>query len=403
MSPPPPPSPTHLLRSHSSPLSALSFSADNERIYSGDASGLVVITSTRTLRAMASWNAHTDSVLGVEELGDQVITHGRDNKLHVWKRAQEPQIKVGSSAAAPGLRSPTLCYSMDVNALNYCRFSLMPLPPSPPSYLKDDSVLIAFPNIVDSSLADIWALPSQRRLHAAIGSEGVASLPTPETLADGRGPNKTGIIMSLHLFTPSSSSELRLICAYEDGGVALWRFSKADKETSVEGVGWETVWRTKLHVESIMAMAVARDHKLALTVSADHLIGRYDLEAAEKPGADIQSACVAHRTKYPGNSAIAIRDDGRVCAVGGWDGKIRLYSTRSLKPLGTLDYHKSACQSLSFAHSASTSHPRESIDDSSEDEDGMSDREISERSRWLVGGGKDNRVSIWTLMDFEKK
>lgn len=31
--------------------------------------------------------------------------------------------------------------------------------------------------------------------------------------------------------------------------------------------------------------------------------------------------CSAHRTKYAGNACVAIRDDGKVCAVGGWDGK----------------------------------------------------------------------------------
>ena len=29
----------------------------------------------------------------------------------------------------------------------------------------------------------------------------------------------------------------------------------------------------------------------------------------------------AFRTKHPGNGAISIRDDGRVCAVGSWDGR----------------------------------------------------------------------------------
>ena len=28
-----------------------------------------------------------------------------------------------------------------------------------------------------------------------------------------------------------------------------------------------------------------------------------------------------YRSKYPGNGSVAIRRDGRVCAVGGWDGK----------------------------------------------------------------------------------
>lgn len=35
----------------------------------------------------------------------------------------------------------------------------------------------------------------------------------------------------------------------------------------------------------------------------------------------IETSCTVHRTKHPGNASIALRDDGRVCAVGGWDGK----------------------------------------------------------------------------------
>jgi len=68
------PSPLHILRSHTSAISALFISADNERIYSGDISGLVVITSTRSFRPLASWKAHTDGLLGLEEWRKQVIT-----------------------------------------------------------------------------------------------------------------------------------------------------------------------------------------------------------------------------------------------------------------------------------------------------------------------------------------
>lgn len=42
---------------------------------------------------------------------------------------------------------------------------------------------------------------------------------------------------------------------------------------------------------------------------------------AEKEKTPIETVCVAHRTKNPGNASIAIRDDGKICAVGGWDGK----------------------------------------------------------------------------------
>ena len=65
--------------------------------------------------------------------------------------------------------------------------------------------------------------------------------------------------MSLHLYhqsqnRPSSSAaqdkKLRLLCAYEDGSVVLREYDQEDEETSVEGVGWNIVWKSKLHVES---------------------------------------------------------------------------------------------------------------------------------------------------------
>ncbi|KAF5345317.1 hypothetical protein D9758_008486 [Tetrapyrgos nigripes] len=150
-----PPSPKHLLRSHPNPITALHFSDDNERIYSSDSSGLVIVTSTRSLRAITSWKAHSDGILGVEEWENSVITHGRDNKLNVWVRVSEsPRLMGSASLAEP---KPALRYSMDVNSLNYCRFSLMPQPVRTDSDTQTESssnqteVLIALPNLVESS------------------------------------------------------------------------------------------------------------------------------------------------------------------------------------------------------------------------------------------------------------
>ncbi|KAH9945340.1 WD-40 repeat-containing protein [Epithele typhae] len=406
-----PPPPKHVLRNHGAPVSALWVSDDNERVYSGDGAGTVVATSTRTLRALAVWAAHTDGVLGVQEWGPRVITHGRDNKLHVWTgpHAAEPgaarpacagagavDVDAGS-AALPGLHVPALLYSLDVNALNYCRFSLLvPAPPiagSAPGPAEEEA-LLAVPNLVESAYADVWTLPGKQRLHAAIGKGG------QDLAADGRDVrNPTGLIMSMHLSAaphPSAAgrARLRLLAGYENGSVTAREYARDGRPQSVEGVGWNVLWTVKSHVESVMGMAVSWDGTFALSVSADHLIGKYNLLEAERPET-LQSACQAHRTKTPGNAAVAIRDDGRVCAVGGWDGRVRLYSTKTFKPLGTLAYHKKNCQMVAFAHVA----PGGS--DPSEDED-MSEAEEAERARWLVSGGQDSRVAIWSLMDFSK-
>jgi ASTRA-associated protein 1 len=97
-----------------------------------------------------------------------------------------------------------------------------------------------------------------------------------------------------------------------------------------------------------------------------------------------------YKTKSVGNGAIDIRYDGKVCAVGGWDGKIRLYSTKKGKSLGTLRYHRTSCQTVAFAH-----HYPESI---LSKDDSDHDRKLEIR-HWLIAGGKDGRISIWNLSD----
>ena len=46
-----------------------------------------------------------------------------------------------------------LSYSLDVNALNFCRFSLLTLDVPPPPSAADTRALVAVPNLVESSLA----------------------------------------------------------------------------------------------------------------------------------------------------------------------------------------------------------------------------------------------------------
>ena len=75
---------------------------------------------------------------------------------------------------------------------------------------------------------------------------------------------------------------------------------------------------------------------------------------------------------------------------------MRLFSTKSLKSLGTLDYHKKSCQAVVFARSGTD------IESSDDSEDEMSAEEKLERTRWVVAGSQDNRVSIWPLISFEK-
>jgi ASTRA-associated protein 1 len=70
----PAPEPAHILRFHTDPITCITISQDNERIYAGDAAGNVTISSPLSLRRLADWKAHKESVLGVQEWNDKVIT-----------------------------------------------------------------------------------------------------------------------------------------------------------------------------------------------------------------------------------------------------------------------------------------------------------------------------------------
>ncbi|KIO34044.1 hypothetical protein M407DRAFT_13649 [Tulasnella calospora MUT 4182] len=396
MAPSPPP-PIRVLRSHAEQINSVSLSSldpegkANERLYTGDADGLVVITSTRTFRALASWKAHDKGLLGVQEWEDSVITHGRDNKLHVWERVVAPISVADMAGPELSTTGPPLRYSLDVNALNFCRFSLLP-------ETRDGGesyALVAVPNLVDSALVDIWRIPEKQRLHAAIGTSAGPKIADP--WVSGEGP---GSVMFLRLFTVphpshSSVSQLRLLTAYENGGLCLWVRTEVEKETSVEGRGWEALWQMKVHADAIFALDISPSKAFAITASADNLLIRYDLQDNGE-SAEGQTTTLVHRTKHPGNGTLVISPDGRVCAVGGWDGKIRLYSTKSFKPLGSLDYHKGVLQSVAFAHPDAPSPPPNGDDD----DDELGPEEKEKRSRWLVSAGVDKRVAIWELMDF---
>ncbi len=77
--------------------------------------------------------------------------------------------------------------------------------------------------------------------------------------------------------------------------------------------------------------------------------------------------------------------------------RIRLYSAKSFKSLGTLKYHKTGCQAVAFVRTLSAYQA-----DEDEDDDVMSKQELEERSRWLIGGAKDKLITIWSLMAFDR-
>lgn len=188
-----------------------------------------------------------------------------------------------------------------------------------------------------------------------------------------------------------------------------------------------------------MAMTATCDLTRALTVSADHQMAVYDLtlphsDSSSDTGAN---AITRHSVKQIGNASVALTPEEAVVAVGGWDGKTRLFSAATGKPLGTLPFHRDTVQVVAFPSPARPSAPTQSdptgrsdeqdgadsqsaadfvsVDETMEiggsgssddtDDDDDYDGHTSSRggrraARWMATGGKDTKVALWELMDF---
>jgi len=122
------------------------------------------------------------------------------------------------------------------------------------------------------------------------------------------------------------------------------------------------------------------NRKFAISTAGDNKIVKYNFDENIEKEPLINSIII----KYAGIADIKIRSDSKIFATAGWDSNIRIFSSKTMKPLAILSYHKESVYSLAFAYIFSH-----------EDNDTLIENEI--QNHFLVGGGKDNRISLWEI------
>jgi hypothetical protein len=151
---------------------------------------------------------------------------------------ESPSSQPSLGQAGPSQSKVTPKSTLDVNSLNFCRFSLSTLPDFP------NEAYLATPNLTSSETIDIYHLPSCKRLHSSIGY-----IPTVKADA-GRGG---GIIMSIHLGFHKGKAVL--VVGFEDGRVEVWSCEKEELKMVWDGrvgqdVVWNKLWEGKKHNEA---------------------------------------------------------------------------------------------------------------------------------------------------------
>ncbi|CDM30858.1 hypothetical protein DTO013E5_496 [Penicillium roqueforti] len=429
-----PATPVYILRGHASPIHALNIYSQNLRLVSGDANGWIVVWDLVTKRPVTGWKAHEGAILEARgfnvDLGaTEIYTHGRDHKLCVWKLRPEDEsfldktlpVDVAESAQPENKSQPWLLHSLPVNALNFCAFSIAfvnadGLPGAPSKSGKPENTLFAVPNALDSGGVDIFHLPSERR---------ISTIPSDQSI-------QTGMLMAVNLFT-SPSGDLYVASAYEDGHVMVFVHRGALKSASFEReyissnpLKWDKLYAGHPHSQPVLSIDVAPSHRYFISSSADSLIVKHPIPSIgpagyiPTPGYKEESPLKIVNTKHSGQQGLQIRSDGKVFATAGWDGRIRVYSAKTMKELAVLKWHKDGCYSVAFGDTESTSSLMSSSPESARQEPRDTDqgaagqtvidvRDYSlatvqqqrnqkvQETHWLAAGSKDGKISLWDI------
>ncbi|KAK7203261.1 WD40-repeat-containing domain protein [Myxozyma melibiosi] len=383
------------LRALSNPTTAIAFHRSNIRLVSGDDNGWCVHWSLVTRRPLAIWRSHEDTVLTVKWLSDDLLlTHGRDNKLHVFRLDDLPlstDIPTPADSENSGKwRKPWLVASIDVNALNFCSAATL------------GTNMIAVPGTLDSDTIDVYTLlPTLARPYAAI-SAGV----------------KTGIVMAIALHADI------LIAGYESGHVAMYQLQD-------DGVA-QLIYLCKAHSQPVLSVAVHALDATVLSSSADSKIVKHPLvrdpsflpsspkssgirnseDENDLSTVSLSTPISTHDIKHTGIASLNLRDDGKIFATACWDGNVRIFLYSNLKLLASFrGGRQDGISCLAFGRT-SLDDPE---DDNSEEEkivkEVVSDvtkvvvgnamrmkaeKKVREK-HWLAVGGKDGRVGLWEV------
>lgn len=390
----PPALPTYILRGHTAQIHSVHFLRSNTRILTGDADGWVVLWDIATKRAVGVWKAHKTTILGLGSSEDGIIItyvafsvsrmftngpsrHGRDNKLYVWRLGFEDEKVLSTKLPIEDVDSdtstrPKLLHDLDVNTLNFCSFAMC--------HAEEGEILIAVPGVQDGHI-NIMSLPTKNR---------IATLASPNSI-------NTGMVMALGLVY--QSDRLLLLAGYESGHACIWAQQKSHH--------FKVMYLEKSHAQPILSIGIAHSQETWFTSAADAIIARHSWN----PSLETK----VMQTKHAGQQGLAVRNDEKIFATAGWDGRMRVYSVKSMKELAVLKWHGEGCYAVAFADvldegdmivTSATRHRSvtdegDMIDTSAAQHRSLTvaelRREKAKRTHWLAAGSKDGKVSLWEI------
>ena len=329
-------------------------------------------------------------------------SHGRDSKINVWAFSEEDERSMSTTLpiedSTSHRKQPWLLHSLTIPTLNFCSFACLSIAStntvqvsqnnddeeasaSTATATPDSSLLIAVSGQNDSTI-DLYQVTSEKK---------VGMIPAPEVVN-----GKSGMVMALKMFH-SPTQDLHVIAGYESGRTYVYKQAKQQ---------WDPIYTSCPHSQPVLALDTSPGHEFYLTSSADAIIAKHRLDAE----ADMDNVAKVIQTRHAGQQGLRLRSDGRIFATAGWDGRIRVYSAKSMKELAVLKWHKDGCYAVAFAAvdvvgvqdmsgSASSATASVAVVKTSNAVQtlGQTRDARARTTHWLAAGAKDGKVSLWDI------
>ncbi|KAG9240351.1 WD repeat-containing protein-like protein [Calycina marina] len=354
--------------------------------------------------------------------------HGKDNTLIVWLLPPSTSTHLSTTLPVdiPPLSRPRpwLLHLLHVNTMNFCSFASY-VPPT--STASSPELLIAVPNTLSSETVDIFHLPTQSRIHTVPNAPGL----------------KGGMVMAIALFIPSSSpsfspsNNLIVTTAYESGHTTVSALSTTTHT-------WKHTYLSHPHTQPILSLALsltpnACNRDVYFTSSADANLVKHPIppspsqylgaeeDVEEIGGIRTGGEIKLVKTGHSGQQSLSVRNDGKIFATAGWDGRVRVYSVKNMREVAVLKWHGKGCYAVGFADvKCEVPAPEgrkgkvkvgEEVEEEMEEEDEEGDEDRSKKverrmerfmvkhermqktrtTHWLAVGSKDGKVSLWDI------
>ncbi|KAL7836912.1 hypothetical protein AOLI_G00281960 [Acnodon oligacanthus] len=315
----PPPDPLFTLRGSAAPVNTLHFHcsrAGRPLLYSGSAKGCVHVWNLNNRRAEHVLEGHDGaSVIWVSTVTstDSFLSQGRDMRVCMW------DLHEGRN---------TITHSLRTGSVGFCQCSLLEA--------EANKTLLALPAEHTEEIK-VMELDSQTPVCSLI----------PDS--------KQGMLMCMKMFQADSGP---LLCAgYEDGSLVLWDVSHGRPLSCL-----------KAHPEPVMCLDFDTDRQKGISGSSDKTLTSWTIDSQQN--LQMQNSVLLTN---PGVSQLCVRADGKIVAAAGWDGDVRVFGWKRLKPLAVLQHHKDLVHSVAFSN-----HPEPS-------------------QRLMAAGSKDQRISVWSI------